>query len=147
MKKLLLLPILMALLIAAALGSGRFAAAIAEETLDYVQPLEAGALTEVDLDGGEVEYRFTAPSGSVYDLWLFPAGEDVPQVRSRLWRGDKLEAEGFEPVTKLTWSTANKKIATVGKTGLVTAKKAGKVKITVKTANGRKASIVVTVTP
>ena len=60
---------------------------------------------------------------------------------------DVRATEGFEPVTKLTWSTANKKIATVGKTGLVTAKKAGKVKITVKTANGRKASIVVTVTP
>ncbi len=93
MKK-LLLSIMMALLIAAAFGPGRSGAAVAEEAVEYVQALEAGALTEVELDGGGVEYRFTAPSGSVYDVWLFPAGEDAPQVRSQLWRGDKLEAEG-----------------------------------------------------
>jgi len=41
----------------------------------------------------------------------------------------------------LTWSSGNKKIATVSKTGLVNAKKKGTVTITVKTANNKKAKI------
>ena len=50
------------------------------------------------------------------------------------------------PSTTYKWTSSNKKIATVSKTGLVTAKKAGKVKITVTTANKKKATITVTVT-
>ena len=51
------------------------------------------------------------------------------------------------PSTTYKWTTSNKKIATVNsKTGLVTAKKAGKVKITVTTGNKKKATITVTVT-
>ena len=45
---------------------------------------------------------------------------------------------------KLTWSTSDQKIATV-KNGKVTAKKAGKVTITVKTASGKKADCKITV--
>ena len=98
----LLLALTALLMIAAVLGPGRFGAAIAEggaaedaaEVPAYVRSLEDGALAEVDLDGGEAEYRFTAPTGSVYDVWLFPAGEEPPEVRARLWRGDKLVAEG-----------------------------------------------------
>ena len=47
--------------------------------------------------------------------------------------------------TKLTWSSGNKKIATVSKTGLVKAKKKGTVTITVKTANKKKAKITIKV--
>ena len=47
--------------------------------------------------------------------------------------------------SKLTWTSSNKKIATVSKTGKVTAKKPGKVKITVKTKKGKKATITITV--
>ena len=43
--------------------------------------------------------------------------------------------------SKLTWSSGNKRIATVSKTGLVKAKKKGTVTITVRTANKKKAKI------
>lgn len=45
------------------------------------------------------------------------------------------------PITateKLTWTSSNKKVATVDKNGKVTAKKAGKATITVKSANGKR---------
>ena len=44
-----------------------------------------------------------------------------------------------------TWSTKSKKIATVSKDGLITGKKAGKTTITVKTQNGKKATLTVNV--
>ncbi|MBR3272535.1 MAG: Ig-like domain-containing protein [Clostridia bacterium] len=47
--------------------------------------------------------------------------------------------------SKLTWTTNNKKVATVSSKGVVKAKKAGKAKITVTTDNGKKASITITV--
>ena len=47
--------------------------------------------------------------------------------------------------TTLTWTTSNKKIAIVTQMGVVTAMKPGKATITVKTANGKKATFVVTV--
>lgn len=43
--------------------------------------------------------------------------------------------------TTYTWKSSNKKVATVDKNGIVTAKKKGSVTITVKTANGKKASV------
>ena len=49
-------------------------------------------------------------------------------------------------VTKLTWKSNDKKIATVDSNGLVTAKRKGTVKITVKTANGKKDTITIRVT-
>ena len=48
-------------------------------------------------------------------------------------------------VTKLKWSTSDKKIATVDQNGKVKAKKKGKVTITVKASNGKKARCKVTV--
>ncbi len=42
---------------------------------------------------------------------------------------------------KVTWTSSNKKIATVSSSGKVTAKKIGSVTITAKTANGKKASV------
>lgn len=49
-------------------------------------------------------------------------------------------------VTRLTWRTDNKKVATVTEKGVVKALSPGKAVITVKTANGRKAMITVNVT-
>lgn len=47
--------------------------------------------------------------------------------------------------TKLTWKSGNKRVATVSASGLVKAIKKGKATITVKTANGKKATIKVKV--
>ena len=83
--------------LAAAPGPGLFAAAAAEESVPQAsraETLTAGALSEVDLDAGVAVYDFVAPSGSVYDMWLFPAEDEPPQVSARLWRGDRLVAEG-----------------------------------------------------
>ena len=48
--------------------------------------------------------------------------------------------------TKYTWSSSNAAVASVNKSGLVTAKKAGKATITVRTHNGLRATCKVTVT-
>ena len=48
--------------------------------------------------------------------------------------------------SKLTWTSSKKSIATVSSSGKVTGKKPGKAKITVKTANGKKASVTIKVT-
>lgn len=53
-----------------------------------------------------------------------------------------------DPITateKITYSSSNKKVATVDKKGKITAKKKGKATITVKTSNGKKATCKVTV--
>ena len=47
--------------------------------------------------------------------------------------------------TKLTWSTSNKKVLTVSDKGVVTAVKTGTATVTVKTGNGKTASIVIRV--
>ncbi len=47
--------------------------------------------------------------------------------------------------TRLTWTSSNKKIATVSSKGVVKGIRKGKVVITVKTANGKKAKVKVTV--
>ena len=46
---------------------------------------------------------------------------------------------------KMTWSSNNKKVATVTKNGQVKALKKGKAKITVKTFNGKKATCIIKV--
>ena len=47
--------------------------------------------------------------------------------------------------TKLTWKSSNTKVVTVSGKGLVKGLKAGKAKITVRTANGKSATITITV--
>ena len=46
---------------------------------------------------------------------------------------------------KITWTTSNKKVATISKSGKITAKKAGTVTITAKTADGKKVTFKVKV--
>lgn len=53
----------------------------------------------------------------------------------------KTELKPSYAKTTLTWTSSNKKVATVSAKGVVTAKKVGTATITVKTANGKKASI------
>ena len=43
--------------------------------------------------------------------------------------------------SKITYSSSNKKVATVNSSGVITAKKKGTATITVKTANGKKAKL------
>ena len=73
-----------------------------------------------------------------------------PPASTALTVGDTLQLNALVPTVAnevddeeaiVTWSTANKAIATVSKAGIVTAKKAGKVKITVKTKNRKAATI------
>ena len=89
MKRFLLLA---ALAVAAILVSGPWLGARAE---DAPASLPAGAMAEVDLSRGEAAFAFTAPTGSVYEVWLFPAEEeDPPPVHAALYRGSRLVAEG-----------------------------------------------------
>lgn len=63
--------------------------------------------------------------------------------------GEKLTLKAkFSPssaYSTLTWKSSDEKVATVSSSGVVTAKKKGTAKITVKTANGKKDSIKITV--
>lgn len=90
------LPRLMALvLLAAAIGLALAAGAGAEGVfLNMAPELTPGALPVIELGDKPVEYRFTAPTGSVYDLWLFPAGEGPVNAHARLFLGDALVGEG-----------------------------------------------------
>ncbi|MBQ3425459.1 MAG: Ig-like domain-containing protein [Clostridia bacterium] len=58
--------------------------------------LETGEMPRIDLDQGPVACRFEAPSGSVYDICLFPEEEAAGDgaVRVELWRGSGRIAEG-----------------------------------------------------
>ena len=95
MKRLLLT----ALVMAAMLVSGPWLSARAEGAL----PLSPGAMAEVDLARGEAAYAFTAPSGSVYEVWLFPAEAEAPaRVHAELLRDARLVAEGDELMPALS---------------------------------------------
>ena len=94
LKKSLLRACLLAVLTAAALWPGLFTAAGAEAFRPVTLP--AGALAEVDLGRGETVFDFTAPTGSVYDIWLFPVEEEPPQAKVELWRDGRMLAESAE---------------------------------------------------
>lgn len=66
----------------------------------------------------------------------------APKAKLRLRAVMTAEAE---PVSKLKWTTSNKRVATVSSKGVVTGKKAGRAMITVSTANGLKADIEIVV--
>ena len=56
--------------------------------------LEAGELAEVTLGDAAAAYAFVAPTGSVYDVWLFPAGDAPATAHAELWQGDRMIASG-----------------------------------------------------
>ena len=64
--------------------------------MSEAQSLSAGALAEFDLDQGDVAYTFTPTANSVYDIYLFPMGEENPVARTELWQGDQRVASGEE---------------------------------------------------
>lgn len=55
--------------------------------------LEAGELAEVALDEAGTALAFTAPTGSVYGVWLFPA-DSAATAHVELWRDGTCLAEG-----------------------------------------------------
>jgi len=78
-----------------------------------------------------------------------PASVKLNKTKASLKVGKKLTLKAtVKPAgvkTTLTWSSSNKKVATVTKKGVVKAIKPGKATITVRTDNGKKASCKVTV--
>ena len=80
--------------LAAFLWPGPIGVGFSQASAEAVDLPASGMFTEVDLDAGAAVYDFVAPSGSVYDVWLFPAEADAPAVEAKLWRGDRLVAEG-----------------------------------------------------
>lgn len=98
--------IAMMLVLAATIRPGLVGVGVAEGSAARATesiPLAAGALVEVDLDAGLAVYDFAVPSGSVYDVWLFPLENEPPAVSAKLWRGERLvaESEGGMPALSL----------------------------------------------
>jgi len=85
--------ILTLVVLASVLWPGLAGVGVAEGAED-ADTLAAGALVGVDLDAGAFACEFTAPSGSVYDVWVFPEDDGAPAVSAKLWRGERLVAEG-----------------------------------------------------
>lgn len=78
-----------------------------------------------------------------------PSSVSLSSAKATLYVGDTFQLSGtVQPLDSddsLKWSSSKKAVATVSSTGLVTAKKAGKAKITVKTVNGKKKTCTITV--
>lgn len=102
-------------------------------TITVIMKSGAKAKCKVTVQKGKVVTKKLKLSKSKYTL---KKGKSLSLIVSR------------NPITateKLTWSTSNKKVATVDKKGKVKAKKKGKATITVKSANGKKAKCTITV--
>lgn len=77
-------------------------------------------------------------------LSISPASVGPLKVKQSVKLTASMDSENHKPKTRLKWTTDNKKVATVSN-GRVTAKGPGTATITVTTANGLSASIVITV--
>ena len=89
-----ILPRLLVLLAAAfglALAAGAGAEGVFLEA--DARALRPGELAVVEL-GEASDITFEAPSGSVYDVWLFPAGDAPVAAHAQLWQGTTLLGEG-----------------------------------------------------
>ncbi len=89
---------------------------------------------------------------TVYNLTVKKAPSKISKVtpsKKTLKKGKKVTLKVKLPSgtasNKITYSTSNKKTATVNAKGVVTAKKKGKATITVKTFNGKKKKVTITV--
>ena len=82
------------------LSEASFSGALYRDAAERVDALlatrfiSAGALVEADLSGGPRRFVFVPPSGSVYDICVFPADDTAGEVSARLTMGGTLVAEG-----------------------------------------------------
>lgn len=109
-----------------------------------VTPIAAGkaTITVTSLNGKTASCLVTVKKRD-------PKSVSLSKTKVTLYVGDTLQLTGTvkpsDSNATLKWSTSKKAVATVSSTGLVTAKKAGTAKITVKTVNGKKKTCTVTV--
>ena len=89
---------LLAVLMASPAAFARAESGEAGEAWPVAAALPAGALVQLDLDGGAAVYTFAAPSNSVYDVCLFPAEASGFSARAELWQGAALIAAGEKGV-------------------------------------------------
>ena len=108
-----------------------------------VKALKKGTavITVRTANGKKATCRITVPAA--------PTGVTLNKTRATLTVGKKLtlkpKLKGAGARTTYTWKSSNKKIATVSNKGVVKALKKGTVVITVRTANGKKATCKITV--
>lgn len=146
MKKMRWLALLLAVAVLATAGS-----ALGEAPLE-VAPADVSAEEGVvdlpeDLEVPDAPDAGTTPEESNA---VKPTGVSITKgKKATLYVGDRLTLKAkLKPSnakTKLTWKSSNRKVARVDSAGKVTALKKGKATITVRTANGKKATCVVTV--
>ena len=81
-------------------GEAYFSDTLIRDAADRVDVLlstrfiAAGALVEADLSAGSQRFAFTPPSGSVYDVCVFPVDDGTGEVTARLTSGGEVVAEG-----------------------------------------------------
>ena len=73
------------------------------------------------------------------------AAPKLNKTRLTLCKGERYKLKVTGTKKKITWSSTNRKVATVSKKGVVTAKKKGKAKIKAKIKNGKTLRCIVTV--
>lgn len=88
--------------LAAAFGLALAAGAGAEGVFLGPRALGPGELAEVELGGEPTAFTFGAPSGSVYDVWLFPAGDAPVKAHAELWQGATPVGEGDDAMPALS---------------------------------------------
>ena len=111
---------------------------------------DKGLVTGLKKGTAEITILSGTTEKKKYTVKVVPAPKKVTLPSKSITLGVK-ESVTFEPTitkgshTTFTWATSNKAVAIVSKSGKITAKKAGKANFTVKTHNGKKAVLKITV--
>lgn len=127
-------------------SSSKKVAAVSADGL--VTPLKAGKTT---ITATTTRGRQKAKITIVVEDRHAPTGVALPGAPAAMTAGQSIalipvaSAKSEPAITTYSWKTSSKKVATVDSNGVVTALKPGKVKITVTTANKKKATVAITV--